>query len=82
MTQMYDILGYEEALWRLCLFLVLVYFGNVLLNSVWCVCPCVFSITLCSVVERWIVCHCTVFDIADIRMSMICSYHYRVDKLH
>ena len=42
---------------------------------------CVLSITLCTVVEQWVVCYCTVFDIGGTPM-MICTYHYRMEGLH
>ena len=41
----------------------------------------VLSITLCSVVEQRVVCYCTVSDIGGHSM-MICTYHYRMDRLH
>ena len=52
---------------------------NVLLDCVWCWSLC--TVTLCTVVERWVVCYCIVSDIGGTPM-MICTYHYRMERLH
>ena len=46
---------------------------------VWCwsLCP----VTLCTLVERWVVGYCTVSDIGGAPMT-ICTYHYRMERPH
>ena len=74
---MYDIMVYERALYvPHSLFLVL---ADAWLNCVWRWSLC--TVTLCTVVERWVVCYCTVSNIGGTPM-MICTYHYRMDGPH
>ena len=44
-------------------------------------CGTVCGVDPCTLVERWVVCYCTVSDIGCTPM-MICTYHYSGERPH